>query len=126
MHPFDTAIALTPIDMNRSRGATTPAYANMVGPFGGTTAAALLNAALRHPARQGDPIALTVNYASALADGAFEIDARAVRTNRSTQHWVLQLLQGDGVAATATAVFAVRANAAAPRSDASPAVGASL
>jgi len=108
MHPFDTAIALAPIDAHRSRGATTPAYANMVGPFGGTTAAVLLHAALRHPARLGDPIALTVNYASALADGAFEIDARAVRTNRSTQHWVLQLLQGDEVAATATAVFAVR------------------
>ena len=108
MHPFNTAIALTPIDMNRSRGATTPAYANMVGPFGGTTAAVLLNAALRHPARLGDPIALTVNYARALADGAFEIDARAVRTNRSTQHWLLQLLQGDEVAATATAVFALR------------------
>lgn len=108
MHPFDTAIALTPLTPDRSRGATTPAYANMVGPFGGTTAATLLNAALRHPARLGDPVALTVNYASALADGAFEIDARAVRTNRSTQHWLLQLTQGDEVAATASAVFAQR------------------
>jgi len=108
MHPFDTAIALTTVDAHCSRGATTSAYANMVGPFGGTTAAVLLNAALRHAERRGEPVALTVNYASALADGAFEIDARAVRTNRSTQHWILQLRQGDDVAATATAVFATR------------------
>lgn len=109
MHPFDTAIALSPTPTDNSfTGATSPAYANMVGPFGGTTAAVLLNAALRHPARLGDPIALTVNFASAVADGAFEITARAVRTNRSTQHWVIELAQGGEVAATATAVFAQR------------------
>jgi acyl-CoA thioesterase len=61
-----------------------------------------------HAQRLGDPIALTVNFASPIADGTFEIDARPVRTNRSTQHWSLQLLQADGVAATATAVFALR------------------
>ncbi|HEY4066637.1 MAG TPA: thioesterase family protein [Burkholderiaceae bacterium] len=108
MHFFDTAIALTPAGDDRFRGATSPAYANMVGPFGGTTGAVLLNAALQHPARLGEPIALTVNFASAIADGAFEIEARAVRTNRSTQHWTMLLTQGDEVAATATAVFAQR------------------
>ena len=72
MHPFDTSIALTPTGDNRFHGATTPAYGNMVGPFGGTTGAVLLNAALLHPARLGHPIALTVNFASALADGGFE------------------------------------------------------
>ena len=108
MHPFDSAIALTPTNGNRFQGATTPAYANMVGPFGGTTGAVLLNAALLHPARIGHPIALTVNFASALADGEFEIEARSVRTNRSTQHWVIELAQGGEVAATATAVFAQR------------------
>ena len=108
MYPFDTAIALTPTHENRFRGATTPAYANMVGPFGGTTCATLLNAALLHPARLGHPVALTVNFASALADGDFEIEARAVRTNRSTQHWIIELTQGGAIAATATAVFAQR------------------
>ena len=108
MHSLDTAIALTPIAENRYRGATSPAYANMVGPFGGTTGAVLLQAALLHPKRLGNPIALTVNFASALADGEFEIDARAVRTNRSTQHWSIELTQGGEVAATATAVFAQR------------------
>lgn len=108
MHPFDTAMALTPAGDDRFHGATSPAYANMVGPFGGTTGAVLLNAALLHPARLGEPIALTVNFASALTDGAFEIEARAVRTNRSTQHWTMALSQGGEVTTTATAVFAVR------------------
>ena len=108
MHPFDAAIALTPAHDNHFQGATSPAYANMVGPFGGTTCASLLHAALLHPARLGDPVALTVNFASAVADGDFEIEARAVRTNRSTQHWIIELKQSGEVAATATAVFAQR------------------
>lgn len=108
MHPFDCAIALEPLPEGRFRGATSPAYANMVGPFGGVTAACLLNAPLLHPDRIGEPVALTVNFAAPLSDGAFEIAARPVRTNRSTQHWTIELEQGGEVAATGTAVFAAR------------------
>jgi acyl-CoA thioesterase len=68
----------------------------------------LLNAALLHPQRQGDPICLTVNFSGPVADGAFEIEARPVRTNRSTQHWLLQLSQAGVVAATGSAVLALR------------------
>ena len=107
-HDFDAAIRLAPIGEHRFTGATSPAYANMVGPFGGTTCATLLNAAMLHPQRQGEPIAMTVNFAGPVADGAFEIEARPVRTNRSTQHWSLHLLQQGIVATTATAVFAQR------------------
>lgn len=107
-HPLDAAIALEPAADGRLRGATHPLWANMVGPYGGIVAATLLNAALRDPARLGEPVALTVNYAAPVADGAFEVEARAVRTNRSTQHWSMSLHQADGVAATATAVFATR------------------
>lgn len=108
-HPFDHAIALRPLSSDgHYAGATSPAYANMVGPFGGVTGATLLQGALLHPARLGEPIALTINFASALADGAFELLARPVRTNRSTQHWFIELLQDGEVAATATAVFAQR------------------
>lgn len=107
-HDFDAAIQLSPRGEHRFAGATHPAYANMVGPYGGITAAALLNAALQHPQRLGDPISLTVNFAGALADGGFEIEARPLRTNRSTQHWLLLLTQGDAVAASGTAVFASR------------------
>ncbi|MFZ6642651.1 acyl-CoA thioesterase [Undibacterium sp. TC4M20W] len=108
MHPFDKAITLKLMDDGRFRGQTSPDYANMIGPFGGTTAASLLQAAMQHESRIGDPIALTVNFAAALADGDFDISCRPVRTNRSTQHWSLELIQAGEVAASASAVFALR------------------
>jgi acyl-CoA thioesterase len=80
----------------------------MVGPFGGTTAAQLLQSAMLHPERLGEPVALTVNFAAPVADGDIRFVARPVRTNRSTQHWIIEAHQAEGVVATATAVFAVR------------------
>ena len=108
LHPFDAATHLDPLGNGRYRGATSPAYANMVGPFGGLIAATLLQSACLGPERLGDPTALTVNFCGPIADGAFEIATRAVRTNRSSQHWSMELEQGGEIAVTATAVFAKR------------------
>ncbi len=107
-HPFDAAIHLEPDGDGRWRGHTHESYGNMVGPFGGITAAATLAAVLVHPARQGDPIALTVNFAGPVTPGPFDVQATAVRTNRSTQHWSVQIHQGIDVVATVTAVLATR------------------
>lgn len=107
-HPFDNAIALTHEGGDRFGGHTSPAYANFIGPYGGITAAQAINSVLQHPQRLGEPIALTVNFAAALADGAFEALARPARTNRSTQHWIVELLQNGETVATATAMTAVR------------------
>ncbi len=122
-HPFDEAIALVSrapsVDAPSAdapvqfEGRTHPDYANMVGPFGGITAAQALQAVLQHPQRLGDPVSFTVNFAAGLTDGPFRVEARPVRTNRSTQHWMLTLWQtdSDGIDAvmlTATAVTAVR------------------
>ncbi|WP_048438160.1 acyl-CoA thioesterase II [Caenimonas sp. SL110] len=107
-HPLDAAIALSPQGEHTSRGRTSAAYANMIGPFGGITAAQALNAVLQHPELLGEPIALTVNFAAALADGEFEVTARPARTNRSTQHWIIEMRQGGATVLTATAVTAVR------------------
>jgi hypothetical protein len=52
-------------------GHTSQAYWNMIGPFGGATAAVMLQAALVHPERLGDPIALTVNFAGPIGEGDF-------------------------------------------------------
>jgi acyl-CoA thioesterase len=113
VHPFDAALQLQPAGPDRYTGHTSAAYWNMVGPFGGTTAALALQAVLRHPDLLGEPLSLTVNYAGALASGAFTVGARAVRTNRSTQHWTVELLQNDAegqpvVTTTATVVTAAR------------------
>ena len=112
-HPFDQAIQLHAETPGQYQGQTHPGYWNMVGPFGGITAATLLQAVLQHPDRLGDPLSLTVNYAGALTAGPVTVQATPVRTNRSTQHWTLSVLQADAqgvqvVTTTATAVTAVR------------------
>ena len=107
--PFDTATALERVADDAWRGRTSDAYWNMVGPFGGVVAATLFRAAYDHPDRIGEPVAFTVNFCAALAKGDFVIVARPARTNRSTQHWTMELSQGDGGAvATGTAMFGAR------------------
>lgn len=106
-HPFDAALAFD-LTSGHVRGRTSPDYANMVGPFGGLTAAAIVRAISVHPDRLGEPVSLTVNYAAPIADGEFDIDLRAVRTNRTNQHWIAELSQAGEVKTTATAVFGVR------------------
>ncbi|MEZ5660406.1 MAG: thioesterase family protein [Burkholderiaceae bacterium] len=107
-HPIDRAVSLSAAPDGVLIGNTCADYANMVGPFGGATAAVMLNAALIDERRLGDPVALTVNFAGPVADGAFEIEAAAQRTNRSTQHWSVTMRQAGQVCTTATAVFAKR------------------
>ena len=107
-HLFDDATKVTAGD-SRWQGNTSPNYWAFVGPFGGATAATLLRALIDHPQRAGDPLALTVNYCAPIAEGAFDLDLRLVRANRSSQHWCVELTQGgDDVATLATAVFAER------------------
>lgn len=119
-HVFDRAVALKPLATGagasaaqRFRGRTSADYANMVGPYGGITAAQLLQAVMLHPDRLGDPVSFTGNFAAAVADGQFTIEANPVRTNRSTQHWTVTMTQAgdDGtvaVVSTATVVTALR------------------
>jgi len=112
-HAFDAALQLDLVAPGRYAGRTSAAYWNMVGPFGGCTAATVLKAVLSHPDLLGVPLSITVNYAGALAQGAFEVQLLPVRTNRSTQHWTAAIVQNDAqgqpvVATTATVITAVR------------------
>jgi len=112
-HAFDAAIALELVAPGSYAGRTSEAYWNMVGPFGGCTAATVLKAVLGHPELLGAPLSITVNYAGALAQGPFEVQLLPVRTNRSTQHWTAAIVQNDAqgqpvVATTATVITAVR------------------
>lgn len=108
VHAFDEAIALDWREEYVAQGRTHPGFRNFIGPFGGLTAAQALNAVLAHPKRLGDPVAFTVNFAAALEDGAFDVIATPVRTNRSTQHWTVAMRQGGETVVTATAMTALR------------------
>lgn len=107
MHPLDAATKLEKSG-DKFLGATSDAYWNFTGPFGGATAAALLHAAMQHPARQNLPLAMTINYCAPVAKGPFDICVAEKRTNRSTQHYSVEMVQGEDVIATATLVFAAR------------------
>ncbi|TXS95705.1 thioesterase family protein [Parahaliea maris] len=107
-HPLDAAIALAPIAEGKYRGHVAPSYANFIGPFGGILAAKLLQAVCLDDRRLGDPLALTVNFGGPVADGPFDIHCQPTRTNRSSQHWVMELRQGEDIPLTASAVFAER------------------
>jgi acyl-CoA thioesterase len=105
---FDLAVALHSLGDGRYSGTTQKPWLNMVGPFGGITAAVVLQAVMQHPQLLGNPVSLTVNFCAGVAEGAFEVLAQPARTNRSTQHWQMQLLQAGQVVITATAVTATR------------------
>lgn len=107
MHPLDAATRLARSG-DKFKGATSDDYWNFTGPFGGVTAATLLQAAIQHPARQNLPLAMTMNYCAPVAKGAFDILVSEKRTNRSTQHFSVDMMQGEDVVATATLVFASR------------------
>lgn len=104
LHPLDDATALKELEPGRYSGVMGVAYWNMAGPFGGTSAAILMRAVMDHPARRGRPVAQTVNFCAAIAEGDFEVSVRLVRDGRSTQHWWVELVQGDTVAGTASIV----------------------
>ncbi|GAA5234701.1 thioesterase family protein [Verticiella sediminum] len=110
-HPFDEAIRLE-ADTARPgavwHGATHEAYWNMVGPFGGTTAAVVLQGVWGHPERNGTPISLTLTYAAPFQEGAFEVHTQLVSATRSTQHWSVQCVQQGKAIVNAIALFAVR------------------
>lgn len=107
LHPLDADTALEPLHDGHFRGRASRRYCNVGGSFGGFVSALALKAAMQHPARLGEPIALTVNFAGPLVEGELTVRARAARTNRSTQHWLIEVAQ-EAVVATASAVFAVR------------------
>lgn len=110
LHPLDAATTLEWLPEGGGFSANmTRAYWNFAGPYGGLTAALLMRAIMEHPERQGHPIAMTVNYCATIAEGSCRIAMRAVRTNKSTQHWQLELDQNDGPPAIiATAICSAR------------------
>ncbi len=109
-HPFDEAIRLEALADGRFRGATHAGFWNQVGPFGGITAAVMLNSVMLRPERLGDPLSLTVNFAGPVREGGFSVEPRLLRSNRSSQHWAIELVQGPQreLAASALLVSAVR------------------
>jgi acyl-CoA thioesterase len=123
-HPFDVATELEAAGQDQWIARTSDSYWNMVGPFGGLVGALLFKSAYSHPAREGEPLALTVNFCAAIQKGEMAITAKPARTNRSTQHWTITMLQDGECVATATAMFGKRPQTFGSRRAQSPSVPA--
>lgn len=110
LHPFDELIGLVPTQQGEFAAATSPAYSNMVGPFGGATAAQMLAAVLATEDCVGTPVAITVNFMAPVLEGPFRLRVRKTRQNRSSQHWYVEMVQGEGdeVRTNATVMTAAR------------------
>lgn len=110
-HGLDLATALEGDPAGQVRIArTSDAYWTFIGPFGGVSAATALRAVLEHPEREGDPLALSVNFCAPIARGDYAVRLRRTRANRSSQHWSVECTQGgsDEAVLTATVVTAAR------------------
>ncbi|MFT4200468.1 acyl-CoA thioesterase [Gordonia sp. (in: high G+C Gram-positive bacteria)] len=106
-HVFDEAITVTARPDGVFSATTHPAYDNMVGPFGGITAATVVHALQQHPDVLGQPLALTINYAAPVATGTWDLHTRIVRTNRTNQHWTFTIEQDGHTVSTGSAVFGI-------------------
>jgi len=97
LHPFDQSLTLTNAETREHgkilTGAAPKPYWNMVGPFGGMTAAILLAAVLKQPDHLGEPLVLTVNFCAPVQDCDYQLHTRRIRKNRSTEHWHVEMRQ---------------------------------
>ena len=107
-HLFDQAIALTPKSENVWTGESSPAYANMVGAYGGIVAATLLNSVLSDERHTGTPVSQTVNFYTGLKAGNFIITTKLQRAGRYVQHWNTELTQNGAVVASSSVVLGAR------------------
>ncbi|HEY4442323.1 MAG TPA: acyl-CoA thioesterase domain-containing protein, partial [Candidatus Elarobacter sp.] len=98
--------------MRTIAGHTDRAYWNMNGPFGGWIASQLLGAVLDDPDRRGEPIATGTSFVGPIAEGAFTIETRTLRVNRSTDFRWAELRQTqdgtEAICAYATVALAQR------------------
>lgn len=92
-HPLDRSIELTRLADGRYQGSPPKPYWNIVGPYGGISAAIALNAVLMSDKVLGEPLSLTVNFTAPIRDVPFEVAIEVVRSSRTTQHWLIAMTQ---------------------------------
>jgi acyl-CoA thioesterase len=109
LHPFDRATFVTADAEGVWQAHTSDDYWNMNGPFGGVTAATLLNVAVQSVAADLEPVSLTVNFCAPMAAGPLTIRCHETRSGKWVTHLQLNMASADGrTVATASVVMARR------------------
>lgn len=116
IHSFDAALSLDPQQSAEGRvryaGTTPAAYQNMIGPFGGVSAA-LLAQGMKTSARDDlKLVSITTDFMTGMKPGPYELSTVCHRAGRSTEFWAGHIQQ-DGAsspALRATAIFGERRN----------------
>lgn len=107
-YTLDRSLALDHFEGGRWRGATSPDYANRVGPYGGWIAALLMKAILDQKP-QGEPLSLTVTFLGGCQDGPLDGVCRLLRRSRTNEHWTAEFADHTGtLVAHGVATFGLR------------------
>jgi len=100
MHLFDEAIDLKRIregdDFVVFSGTAHPAFTNMIGPFGGWSAAILAKAMMVSAGEDMELVSITTDFMAGVEEGPIEIETRCDRAGRSTEFWSARLTGNDG------------------------------
>jgi hypothetical protein len=92
-HALDQSIQIEQIAPGHFTGPPPKQYWNLVGPYGGISAAIAVNAAMQMKEAIGEPLAITINFTSPLLDAPYDLIMQNVRTGRTTQHWSFHMDQ---------------------------------
>jgi len=114
MHLFDEAIDLKRVregdDFVVFSATAHPAFTNIIGPFGGWTAAILAQAMIASAKQGMELVSITTDFLAGVEEGPVEIETRCDRAGKNTEFWSARLTgnQGEVLGARATGILSRR------------------
>ena len=93
---LDKTLDLKRLDADTFEGQTDSIYWNMIGPYGGWIAAIMLKSVLHDIDNGFEPVAMTVDFVKAPAEGAVIVRRWCDRAGRTTAFWRVVLETPDG------------------------------
>jgi acyl-CoA thioesterase len=114
MHVFDESLAMTAhpaiADGLRYEAATHPGFANIIGPYGGWSAALLGKAVIEASGSDMELTSITTDFLAGAPLGPVSVDLDCDREGRSTEFWRATISRGDDrkLANRAVAILARR------------------